>query len=248
MQQDAWPQAESLLAEAVERCPTSASARRAYAETLWHRQAYDAALQEMETALRLDATDAEAAVRSGQMLLTLGMVDKAQARANRALDNDPQLASAWHLRGRAQQAVGHVDQALADLNRALDLTPDNRDVLLDVAELYRSQNQPRRALATLQHLADLYPAREEPGQVLYLQGLASAALGRYDQAVDLLQSASRRGLTTADVHYQLADALLRAGQSAAADQALQRALALDPKHGPSRRLRSRIAATPRHLR
>jgi tetratricopeptide (TPR) repeat protein len=248
MQQDAWPQAEALLAEAIERCPASAAAHRAYAETLWHRQSYEAAVREMETAVRLDPTDPAATVRAGQMLLTLGMADKARARADQALGQDSQLASAWQLRGRALEAAGQRDQALADLNRALDLAPDNRDVLFDVAELYRSRSQPRRALVTLQHLADLYPAGEEPGRILYLQGLACAALQRYDEAVACYQLASRRGLESADVFYQLADTQLRAGHPAAADQTLQRALAIDPNHRPSRRLRTRIAAAAVQVR
>jgi tetratricopeptide (TPR) repeat protein len=248
MQQDAWPQAEALLAEAIERCPTSAVARRGYAEALWRRQAYDAAVREMETAVRLDSSDTEAAVRAGQMRLTLGMAEKALAHADQALDLDPRLASAWHLRGRALQAAGQIEPALADLNRALDLAPDNRDVLFDAAEIYRSRNQPRRALVTLQHLTDVYPAGEEPGQVLYLQGLACAALQRYDEAAACYQLACRRGLESAEVFYQLADVQLQAGRPAAADQAVRQALARDPNHQPSRRLRTRIAASAVRVR
>ena len=209
MQRDDWRQAEQLLAEAIRQDPTSTQARRYYAETLWHRKAFDRAVVEMETAMRLDRCDPHAAVRAGQMRLTLGHVDKARLHADQAVQRDPQLAAAWQLRGQVVSAAGDTERALADFHRALDLESDNRAVLWHVAELYRLRNQPHRALSTLQHLADTYVPGEEPSQVFYWQGLACAALGRHDDAVDCLQTASRRGESTADVWYQLAEVQLR---------------------------------------
>ncbi len=252
IQRDEWQRAEILLAEAIEHCPTSAEARRHHAETLWHREAFEQAVAQMETAVRLDPSDVEAVVRAGEMRLALGHVRRARVHADRALDLDSQMAKAWYLRGRVLRVAGKTDRALGDFHRALDLSPDDRDVLLAVAELYRLRNQPRRALSTLHHLADVYLPGEEPGRVLYLQGLAYAALGRYDEAVDSYRLASRRGETTVDLFYHLADAQHRAGRPAAADQAVRQALACDPHHEPSRAFLRRLelarhpAGTARH--
>lgn len=234
IQRDEWRRAETLLAQAIEHCPTSAEARRHHAETLWHREAFEQAVAQMETAVQLDSSDTEAAVRAGEMRLALGHVPRARVHAERALDLDSQMAKAWYLRGCVLRAEGKTDRALADFHRALDLAPDDREVLLAVAELYRLRNQPGRALTTLHRLVDVYPPGEEPGRVLYLQGLAYSALGRHEEAIDSYQMASGRGESTADLFCHLAEAHYRAGRPTAADQAVRQALACNPQHEPSR--------------
>ena len=90
------------------------------------------------------------------------------------------------------RAAGQPREALADYLRALSYAPNDRAILREIAELHRQLNQPERALQTLQTLADTYPPGEEPGQVLYLMGLAYVALGRYDDGVESLSAAVTR--------------------------------------------------------
>ena len=52
---------------------------------------------------------------------------------------------------------------------------------------------------------------EEPQRVLYLQGLAFAALARYDDAVEVYSLAIERDRSSAELYYRLAEAQLRAG-------------------------------------
>jgi tetratricopeptide (TPR) repeat protein len=134
------------------------------------------------------------------------------------------------------------------LHRALSLSPDDRGLLLEVAELYRVRGQPQRALAMLQHLADTYPPGEEPQQTLYLMGLAYAALERYDDAIESLYAASARSKPTAEILYALAESESRAGQPSAAESNVRQALAIDPGHEPSRALYTRLeqARRPTH--
>ena len=241
MEHGEWDRAEALLVQAVRACPTNAQARCYYAETLWHRGASAESVSELETALELDADDAHAAMRLGEMLLAIGQPGRAQLRAEQALDLDPKLASAWALRGRVMRTLGETDRALADLQRALDFSPNDRQALLDIAELYRQRGRPQRALATLQHLVDAYPPGEEPAEVLFLQGLAYKALGRPQRAVESLYAARQRTpRPSADLLFHLGEAELLAGRAEAATAVLQEALAIDSQHPPSLQLWGRL--------
>ncbi len=55
----------------------------------------------------------------------------------------------WALRGRLDESSGEYEQALADFDRSLEFDHDDRQLLLETAELYRRLNRPQRALATL---------------------------------------------------------------------------------------------------
>ena len=130
--------------------------------------------------------------------------------------------------------------ALADYQRALGYQPDDRQVLLAVAEIYRQLNEPERALVSLHSLVDSYPPGEEPQQLLYLEGLALVALGRYDDAVARYTLAGERGGPTAEILYRLAEAESLAGRGVNAHIAAKQALVLDPNHLAAKALVSRL--------
>ncbi|HEY1786401.1 MAG TPA: tetratricopeptide repeat protein [Pirellulales bacterium] len=235
-----WLAAEDLLNHAAEVSPQDPDARRRYAETLWHRGAAQPAITQLEEAARLAAEDPQIAVRTGEMYLATGQMARARKAADRALDLDPKLAAAWALRGRTSQATGALKTALADYQRSLGYQPDDRQVLLAVAEIYRQLNEPERALASLHSLVDSYPPAEEPQQLLYLEGLALVALGRYDDAVARYTLAGERGGPTAEILYRLAEAEFLAGRGVHAHIAAKQALALDPNHVAARALVARL--------
>jgi tetratricopeptide (TPR) repeat protein len=235
-----WLSAEELLHQAVQVSATDPDARRRYAETLWHRGAVQQAIAQLEEAARLAPDDPEIAVRAGQMYLATDQVARARKAADRALDSDPKLAAAWALRGRTSEATGALRPALADYQRSLGFQPDDRQVLLAVAEIYRRLNEPERALVALHSLVDSHPPGEEPQQLLYLEGLALVALGRYDDAVASYTTAGERGGPTAEILYRTAEAELLAGRGASAHIAAKQALVLDPNHTLAKTLVNRL--------
>ena len=194
----------------------------------------------MEEAARLDTEDPQIAVRAGEMYLATSQTARARKAAERALDLDPKLAAAWALRGRTSEATGALRSALADFQRSLGYEPDNRQVLLAVAEIYRQLNEPERALVALHSLVDSHPPGEEPQQLLYLEGLALMALGRYDDAVASYSLASERGGPTAEIMFRLAEAELLAGRGNSAQMAARQALVLDPNHALAKALVGRL--------
>ena len=246
MEQDQWQEAEALLAQAVEACPSDPESRRHYARALWHRGMGPKAVAQLEEAGRLGGDDATLHVAMAEMRLAMGDSENAWQSAQRGLSLDPKLASGWATRGRVMRAAGEPRRALADYHRALGLAPDDRTIQLEIAELYRELNQPQRALAALQVLADSYPPGEEPQRVLYLQGLACMALARYDDAVESFSAASIRERPAPEVLWRLGEAELLAGHPVEAEAAARQALCLNPKHQPSRKLLERVGLAMRH--
>lgn len=241
MERGDWKRAESLLARAVQTNANDADARRQYAEALSHRGARQEALAQLEEARRIAGEDPGLIVRGGELSLALGQTAQAAQRADEALRLDPKFAPAWALRGRVASATGQPREALAFYHRALGYAPDDRAVAILVAEAYRQLNEPDRALVALQSLATRYSQGEEPQQVLYLEGLALGALGRHDDAAQCLAQAARRERPTSEILYRLAEAEMQAGHYAAAQNALEQVLALEPDHVASRDLARRMA-------
>jgi len=240
MERGDLPGAESFLAQAVKVCPSDIEARRQYAETLWQRGQRERALASMEKAQSIAPDDAQIGCRVGEMYLALGNVDDARQMADDVLDLSPDESRAWALRGRAEVAAGNFDRALADFHRALETVHDDRELLMETAELYRRMNRPQRALSTLTALCETYGPGEEPQQVLYLKGLALAALSRHDEAADSFALAVDHGSASSELLYQLGESALAAGRAGEAERAVSQALAMDPGHEPSRALKGRI--------
>lgn len=227
MERGDWTAAESLLAQAVKSCPSDWQSHQYYAEALWLRGDQTGALAHAEEALRIVPEDAALAVRVGEMHLAMGQIVRARELAAEALDLSPQLASAWALRARANEAAGDPDLALADYHRALQGAGTDRALLLDSAELHRRMGHPRRALALLTSLRETYAKGEEPAQVLYLEGLALAALGRNEDAIDSYTAALSRDAPTAEILSVLANAQIAAGRSEEAQQTRRMAQSLE---------------------
>ncbi|MFN9959358.1 MAG: tetratricopeptide repeat protein, partial [bacterium] len=97
-QQD-YAGAETLLAEAVKRCPSDAEARRHYAAVLWQRGERPAALAQVEEGLRIAPDDGATLLAGGRMALEMGLLDDADRMAEAALRAAPRSAEAWHLHG-----------------------------------------------------------------------------------------------------------------------------------------------------
>ena len=240
MDEGQWDEAADYLERAVQTCPVDVEAREHYAEALWKQGDYEQALAQLNAALQLSPGSPELLLQAAQCHFRRGQDEWAIRLVEAALDANPHLADAWALRGQLMKSAHRPAEALAAFQRALSYDPQRKQWLLEVAELYRQMNRPQQALANLQTLSDLYPPGQEPAQVLDLLGLAYAALGRYDEAIETYALALRRGGEQADVLFHQAEALWLAGRVGEAETSLRRALALHPQHEPSRQLLARI--------
>ena len=241
-QRGRWDQAESLFAQAVITCPRDERARCGYAESLWHRGAREQAVTHMEEAVRLSGHDPERLVQLGHMYREQGDLSRAGNLAARAIHANPQLASAWALRGEVERASGQRTEALASFHRALSLQPHFPPVQLAVAEIYAAENRPQQALATLQALEASFPPGQGPVDLMVRQSRALCSLGRYPDALRKLTTAAERVNPSADLLCELAQTQLLAGETSAAQLTLSAALARDPRHPGCLALEQRLGA------
>jgi tetratricopeptide (TPR) repeat protein len=197
--------AEGLLEQAVKNCPTDVDARRHYADVLWQRGERMAAVTQIAEALRLSPGDTSLCIDGGRMYMELGLLDDADRLAREAVRVAPRSEKSWRLHGQVALARGKSEEALADFHRALAISPDDRDLILDTAEIYRRLGRPKRALATLAILGESYAPNQTPPQVLALEGMAQEALDRPDDAIESYRQAVTRGLQSPDVTTRLAE-------------------------------------------
>ena len=236
-----WNQAENFYAAAVARCPTDERARCGYAEAMWQRGARVDAVAHMEEGVRLSGDDPERVVQLGKMYLERGELRRAAVQAEKAIAANRQLASAWALRGDVQRAEGSRTEALASYHRALCYQPQFPEVQLALADVHSQQGKPQRALATIQALADHYPAGQIPSDVSYRQGLVLRSLGRYHESAECLAIAARQSNPSVELLYDLARSQDLAGDKAAANRTVAAALQLRPNHAASLGLQKELA-------
>lgn len=240
MHQGRWEEAERIFAGAVKACPDDERARGCYADTLWHRGACEQALVHMQETARLSGDDPQRLVQLGEMHLALKQLGKAADCADQAIAKNGRLSSAWALRGEVRMARGQFDDALADYHRSLAYNSHQPRVQIAVAQIYRRQVRPQRALSTLETLAEQFPPDEVPLDVVALQGTTLKQLGRHQEAAEMLASAARRGAPSAGLLFQLAEAQFLAGDASAAQASLDTALAQDPQHVAGHELSARL--------
>lgn len=236
--------AEAMFAKAIAICPVDERARKNYADLLWQRGEHAQAVKQMEEAVRLSGGDAALLVQLGQMQLARGETEKATTYALRAVSADRQSASAWALLGDTQRAAHADEEALSSYHRALSLNDFFPHVQMQVADIYRAQGKPQRALATLTALEDHYGIGQAPVEVLLAQGMAMKQLGRFDDAARTFTAAIARGATNADSFYELAEAQMQNGDVVNARLALTAALEQSPNDARSLQLRAALKAPP----
>ena len=121
-------------------------------------------------------------------------------------------------------------EALADYHRALSIQPQYPEVQMAIAGCTIGRASHNARCRRYRPWPASYPSGEEPAEMLYWQGLACEALGRHEQAVSHLAQAEERGMQSADLFYNLAQARYMAGDPAAAELTLQRVLEMEPTH------------------
>ncbi|MEM8679771.1 MAG: tetratricopeptide repeat protein [Planctomycetota bacterium] len=169
---------------ALKAAPDDGRVHHGYAKLLWSRGEHATAIEHMQQALELCGNDPGWNVELGEMFLAENQIDQALECAEIAINRDREDAVAWLLRADAMRASLQTDDARKSYFRALDCEGCDPRALVALAELYRVQGQPRRALSALQRLESNYPATQHPTQLAFLQGVALQALGRHDAAID----------------------------------------------------------------
>ena len=150
-------------------------------------------------------------------------LSSALACLNLLLKREPENSHALLWRGHVQSGMSRFDKALADYQRAVEIDPDNDEARLPLAEnLCEKAGKPEEALP---HFERLW--RDQPDNARVARGLAYCyqALGKFDKAGETLDAFLAEHEGDAETLTARGEVSLQAGQLAAAEEWLERAVA-----------------------
>jgi protein O-mannosyl-transferase len=163
------------------------------------------ALAEFRESVRLDPRNAALQDNLGAMLAELGRFDEALEHYAAAAQADPGDWRAAYLSGKALLKQGRDQEAIPHFQRALQIEPDNLQVLIYLAQVLASDENPGvrngPTAFTLASRANVLTGGDQPAMLDAL-GMACAELGHFDEA----QKAAQEALELAQAGGQTNDA------------------------------------------
>ena len=224
-----WAEAEAACRQALRLQPGLVQAHRSLAQVLNRQGRCLDAAASLQQALALQPAHAATHDQLGLLQQALGQHVDAAASHRRALQLQPKLVAAHVHLGQALAALGQHADAAASLRQAVLLQPDQAEVLANLGVALLALGQPDEAVQVVQQAVALQPGQpllhSNLGNTLLAAGRVVDALASHQQAVRLGQG----GDSNAVLYANLAHAYQRAGQPAAALQAVQHALRCDPQ-------------------
>jgi tetratricopeptide (TPR) repeat protein len=151
------------------------------------------------------------------------------------------LALAYAIKAIGRQTGADRTRALSLLEKAASTAPNDVEVLLFLAERYRNDGKNDLALPLYQRAIQL-----DAGQVTGSVGLGGIMMeqGNYAEAIRLWTDALSKNSGLELVRMNLAVALLRTGERAAARSMLEKAVSLNPAFPPTRQMLEQISHAP----
>jgi len=179
--------------------------------------------------------DARQALNSGELQVALRL-------AEQFTQQYPRVCSGWTLLGRIHRRLNQPDEALDSFRRSLDFASPKRHpmILANIGTLLRDLGALGDAESTYREAIHLLP--DEAGLHILLGGTL-ARQGRYDEAKAAHRKAVDLGNGDTDEAYlNLAYILRREGHNQLALEMVEKALEIDPAHGPTTDLHRELLA------
>lgn len=190
----------------------------------------DLARQFYEDAFLRQGDESTHRIRLSHLALAQGDEEEAVRSLRRAIEVDPTSVPARTALGFEYQSQGYPDEALVQFEVAARLHPEYPDVQYNLGLLYGVQGRSEDAVRCLRRALEINPA--------YFQARASLAqlllrMEAHDEALKELEILGSRGLRSADLHVQKAEAHLAVGQAQEALAELELATRLNPSYARS---------------
>ena len=215
-------EARACFAKASSQLPTDHNIIANVARTHFHEGQFELAIAEMNRAVEINRDDPELLVELGEYYLAAGQLQAASVQAEKSLNKNYRLASAWLLKGQIHAASGDHRQALGDFQKAAGIDAARDDVQLHIVQSYRSLGDPLRALSAIETLLEKYPADQQPNQALVEKSSALLQLNQHSAAIETLKLAIRND-PTPEMFHALANAQELSGRNTTALQTLDEA-------------------------
>ncbi len=238
-----------LFGQAIALDPQLAAAHGSLAEThlllaldelVPPREVLDKARKEVDAALRLDETSAEAHGAYGMVLYASWDLAGAERELRRALTLNPgETVVRYRLGYYCLRHRGRLNEALAEVRRALSTDPLATAVQVALADLLIDANQSREAVEQCRKALAMGAAGPE---VYLVQGAAYEDLGAFEEAAAAYETAVRLspGLPAALLEVARLQALT--GGPKEARRTMARAVSTDSRYVPPIRLARLLVA------
>ena len=236
---EALADAEGFFQQAIDRDPNFALAYVGLADTLLLQVNYGGV--ELETVIArvkllvakaqsLDPELAEAVVSSALLAEALNDLSRAEAEFRRAIELNPNYATAHQWYSGLLQYLGRTDDALVHARRAAQLDPLSAIVRTSLADMLMARGQFADALTELGTAIEIDPSQPN---AYFSIGLVNAyALGRIDQAVPWIARSVKLDPGNPGGPAWLAGMYFDLGDDAAAERFVEQSLRVDKGQGP----------------
>lgn len=192
---------------------------------------FSGAIEQFQTALRLNANYADAWYHLGLAYDQARKTDEAMAGFVEALRLQPGYLEARYMLADCCRKRGDFAGELAVLAQVVAQAPQFAEAHYNYGLALKNHDKIEPAVQELRAAVRLSPGNSK---YMLALGIALAEVDR-NAAVTMLRDAVRHGADSADAHYNLGLALGTDGDDAAAERELSKALELDPKHASASR-------------
>jgi tetratricopeptide (TPR) repeat protein len=220
-----WKESETLFRHALAVTRENWLAHINLGIALHDNGQLDAALSQLQEAVRLKPNHADACSNLGVALDEKGQTDEAIRQLQKAIRLRPDHVDAHYNLGNALAKQGQTDEAIRQFQEALHLKPDSPNIHNNLGLALARQRQTDEAIRQFQEALRLQPGHANAHLNL---GNALAGKGQWDAAISQFQEVVRLEPNYAQAHYNLGVVLSRKGQLDEAIRQFKEAVRLKP--------------------
>lgn len=221
-------QAIDHFTRAVQMSPEHLEAHLNLALTLRALGRNDEAEDALRSAIDIDEKSLPVNLALGNLTIQKGLFEEARGYFSAVLAIDPLHTGALNNLGISFTRLGQLDEAGASFEKVMSVQPDDVSALANLGAIRAEQGRTDEAIDLLTRVLVLAPEQIEAANNL---GVALMDKGRVGEAAEVLRPLTEDGRGGAEVFSNLGNALVKLGDTAGADAAYGRALALNPDPG-----------------
>jgi tetratricopeptide (TPR) repeat protein len=237
------PQAIRFYQELVQRYPKSGVVHYWLGRLYLERQSLDDAAREFETARQLAPEDVHPEISLGHVYLRQGKEEEALSAYRKANELSPRVGAVHAGLGTIYFHRKENDKAEAEYNEALMIDPSLSEARYNLSIIYEQRKQWDQAVKQWKKLLDDDPnesqARERLARYYLNTGQYADAVNEYTTLSEVRQSSPEVFLSLGEAQILLAATLTDVNEQrelkAAATEAFQRTLELEPSNVQARR-------------
>ena len=215
----------AFFSERIQEDPADADAHAARGNARLAARQLDAAIEDYNTALRLDPKNITALTNRALVWADKNQPERALADVDQALRIDPLSAAALFLRGTVLAEAGQFNKAAADLSECLRISPDHAAAYRNRSGIWLEMHEFDRAFADANRAAEL---NAKNGAAFSNRGAALLGQGKIDEAFDDFHEAARLDPNDHQVYINRANAWCQKRDFPQAIADLSTALKLHP--------------------